>query len=146
MTQKFYDGSKVKEAEQALMCLEADLQCEHVERLVVTKMFEDAASKLLTSDSVYKAAGDLKRSRKVAVLIEAIEALAAYEACFAAKDYSGAVEKLSEASKVLEVVVKLPPVTLLTPSAMRRNGHAAAFPPQIVRCRALQVAMADRDR
>lgn len=146
MTQRFYDGAKVKEAEQALMCLEADLQCEHVERLVVTKMFEDASSKLLNSDDVYKAAGDAQRSFKVVKLLELIALLDAYEKLFAAKDYGGAVTKLTEAVASLEGVVDMAPVTLLVPQALLRNGQCGPHsPPQIVRCRALQVGMADTD-
>ena len=53
----------------------------------------------------------------------------------------------AEHSRAAVIAFNTGGVTLLTPSAMRRNGQCGPHsPPQIVRCRALQVAMADRDR
>ena len=53
--------------------------------------------------------------------------------------------KLGEAVASLEGVVDMAPVTLLVPQALLRNGQCGPHsPPQIVRCRALQVGMADR--
>ena len=117
-----------------------------MERLIVTKMFDDASSKLVNSDTVFKAAGDRQRSAKIGTMLELIALLSAYEARFAAKDYSGAVGKLENAVVVLRGVVDMEPVTLMVPQALSRNGQCGPHAPsQIVRCRALQVGMADRD-